>query len=229
VTRLLAVDQSRLYGATGGAAWWACKCADCGEWLSKFDETEEQTLRFGRGHRCGIAGTFRVDLPPHPERPGSGFVCAFDVDNVGSVRNCASHAEGVAGQARGRVRGLGPPERSDLRQVDVRARRRAILIVQGQTMEVGAMSTVQTELKQAAASVDNYVTRTVSGVVAGLSEDAYELASLASEDLYGVGLTGLVEDYYSDDAIREDIVAALRAGAEGSTTNSGRRLAQMVG
>lgn len=84
---LVAVDQSRLYRFTGGGVWWACKCKDCGVWLSKFDDTREQTLLFGQGHRCGLAGSYQVDLPPHGDHPG--YCCGFLVDVCGAVRNAA--------------------------------------------------------------------------------------------------------------------------------------------
>lgn len=86
---LVAIDQSHLYANVGGGKWWACKCTLCGEWASKFDETREQTLEFGREHRChdGPAGEFRVDVPPRGDK--EGFVALFAVHRSGKIVEAA--------------------------------------------------------------------------------------------------------------------------------------------
>jgi hypothetical protein len=65
----------------------------------------------------------------------------------------------------------------------------------------------------------------VRRTIEALSEEAYEVATQASEDLHAVGMTGLVDDYLAAEdndrtELRMDILAALRAAAARSTTNT---------
>lgn len=78
------------------------------------------------------------------------------------------------------------------------------------------------ELSTAATAIERDSEVNVALIVDELSEPAYRLASLASEDLHAVGLTGLVEDWERDEELRSDVASALRAGAEGSTVNTAR-------
>jgi hypothetical protein len=85
-------------------------------------------------------------------------------------------------------------------------------------------ATITAELLTAADTVaqSNVLVRRT---IRALSVEAYDLASRASEDLHGVGMTGLVEDYLAAEdndrtALRMDIWQALRAAANRSTTNT---------
>jgi hypothetical protein len=51
-------------------------------------------------------------------------------------------------------------------------------------------------------------------IVANLGDDAYQLASHYSEQLNGVGLTGLVEDIANGNADRDDLRCALERAGE---------------